>query len=766
MKAVILAGGKGSRLRPITCNLPKPMTRLCGRPMLEYTLELLKKHGVTNAVMTLGYMPHLITEHFEDKHFCGIELAFSHEDSPLGTAGSVRKAADFNEDFIVISGDAMTDFDLTAAVEFHRKNNSDATLIVKKVADPREYGLVKMNENGKITGFIEKPDYSQSDSEFANTGIYILSERVLQMIPKNKKCDFASDIFPKMLKEGKRLYAFEADGYWCDIGDISTYLSCQTDMLTGKVNCNINCTNTPEYPTVTIIQPSYIGRDVTFGENCVIGPNCVIDDHSYIGNGAKIKNSVLLEGAAVSEGTHVSGAVICSGALMKRKSSAFELCVIGANTVIGENSQIKPNVRIWPEKHIDEGQIIKCNVKYGDCISRACDGEAVCGETLVDITPEFCARLGAAVASLKDAERICVGYSGAKAGKILKDAFVSGAASTGASVWDIGNSFGAVCSFAQNFTGIRYGVFIESGAYTFIRITDYSGLPTERKTERELSGIIRQGDFKKCVWSEVKDIEDAGGMLTLYCRELIALAPRGLEGFRVKIESEDKISGEVLSKIFSDLGCEEGADFIFKITESGKKLEIIHDEIHIDSCKALLLASMEEFENGKAVAVSDEMPTIFDETAQKLGGRFVRYIPSNADDSDHEARTIGKNMLFVRDGLMSAIKILDYLKKNDISLHDILVKLPTFSVVNDEIFIDRSPGEVVSALKMLPNSYEKGKIGVYFDFESGTGRVFSDKKGKKLRIMTEAVNMETAGEICGQIKSLIVNTLDRAPINR
>lgn len=406
----------------------------------------------------------------------------------------------------------MTDIDLSAALEFHRNNNADATLIVKKVDDPREYGLVNADKDGKITGFIEKPDYSQADSEFANTGIYILSERVLRMIPKNQNCDFAADIFPRMLQNGSRLFAYKADGYWCDIGDISTYLSCQADMLTGKVKCEIKNNNIPQYPTVKILQPSYIGKDVTFGRDCVIGPNSVIDDCCYIGDGAKIKNSVLLEGAVVGESADVSGAIICSGASVKKKARIFERCVIGSDTVIGEMSQIKPNVKIWPEKHIADGDTVKCNIKYGDCVSKVCDGDVICGETLIDITPEFCVRLGAAAASMKKGNKLCVGYSGGKTAKFLKEAFTAGAASAGAQIWDIGESFAALCSFTQSFAGIEYGFFIESLSNTSIRMTACCGLPADRKAEREFMGILQQGSHKRCIWTDVRDLEDASGM--------------------------------------------------------------------------------------------------------------------------------------------------------------------------------------------------------------------------------------------------------------
>lgn len=226
MKAVIMAGGEGTRLRPLTCNMPKPLAPLCGKPVAFYILELLKKHGFTEAVFTLRYQGEKLEESFDGSSYRGTELSFQYEKTPLGTAGSVKSAAG-DEEVLVISGDAMCDFDLTAAVDFHRRKNSPATIIVKKVSDPREYGLVQTDEEGRITGFLEKPSYEGCVTDLANTGVYILSKEVMEGISRDRPLDFAKDVFPKLLRENVPLCAYKETGYWCDIGDFAGYLSCR-----------------------------------------------------------------------------------------------------------------------------------------------------------------------------------------------------------------------------------------------------------------------------------------------------------------------------------------------------------------------------------------------------------------------------------------------------------------------------------------------------------------------------------------------------------
>lgn len=208
MKAIIMAGGKGMRLRPLTLKVPKPLQPLLNRPIIFYILDLIKDNGIDEAVLTLGYRGEMIQNELLD--YEGIELDFSFEETPLGTAGGVLKAAmGYDGDVIVISGDAMCDFELAAAIKFHYDNQSDATIIAKKVDDPREYGLICADDSGRITSFLEKPSYADCITDLANTGIYILSQKALSLIPKDNVCDFAQDIFPQMLSRDMRLYCYE-----------------------------------------------------------------------------------------------------------------------------------------------------------------------------------------------------------------------------------------------------------------------------------------------------------------------------------------------------------------------------------------------------------------------------------------------------------------------------------------------------------------------------------------------------------------------------
>ena len=234
MKAIIMAGGEGSRLRPLTCTMPKPMAPVMNLPVMEHIIDLLKKHSITDIGVTLMYMPECITNYFGDGSAFGVKLTYFTEDTPMGTAGSVKAAEEFlSDDFIVISGDALCDIDLSRAIAFHYEKGAEATLVLSPKDIPLEYGVVVTDDNGKIERFLEKPVWSQVFSDTVNTGIYVLNKKVLGYIEKSP-CDFSKDVFTKMLEDKKALYGFVTDGYWCDIGGLDAYRHCHYDILIKK----------------------------------------------------------------------------------------------------------------------------------------------------------------------------------------------------------------------------------------------------------------------------------------------------------------------------------------------------------------------------------------------------------------------------------------------------------------------------------------------------------------------------------------------------
>ena len=375
MKAIIMAGGEGSRLRPMTCDCPKPMLPLLGRPVMAYALDLLRRHGVQEAGVTLMYLPRRVSDCFGDGTQAGMHLRYFVEDKPLGTAGSVALAREFlDETFFVLSGDGVTDCDLSAALRFHREKGALATMVLRHVENPLEYGVVSADHEGRVIRFVEKPGWSEVSADTVNTGIYILEPRALSYIPPDQSFDFGKDLFPLLLEKGEPLYAFIMDGYWCDIGDAQSFLRAHADALDGRIRLPmparpgaVNRMPGARIDRSAVLEgPCYIGRDVQIGPGARIGAYTVLGDGCRVGAYASIKRSVLLSGVDVQEHAQVRGAVVMEQAVLGPGSSLFEECVLGSRTQLGAGASAVSGVRIWPDKRIPEDVHVEKNVVWGD----------------------------------------------------------------------------------------------------------------------------------------------------------------------------------------------------------------------------------------------------------------------------------------------------------------------------------------------------------------------------------------------------------------
>src|SRR6478672_9507491 len=235
-----MAGGEGSRLRPLTSNQPKPMMPLVNRPMMEHIVGLLRRHGFEEIVVTLAFMPNAIRTYFGDGSEFGVRMVYATEEQPLGTAGSVRNAMDeLDERFLVISGDVLTDIDLQKIVAFHDERKAKATIGLVAVENPLEFGIVITREDGTIERFLEKPTWGQVFSDTINTGIFVLEPEIFDYIPAGQAVDFSSDVFPKLLSDGKPIFGSVAEGYWEDVGTVEAYVRAHKDSLDGKVDIDI-----------------------------------------------------------------------------------------------------------------------------------------------------------------------------------------------------------------------------------------------------------------------------------------------------------------------------------------------------------------------------------------------------------------------------------------------------------------------------------------------------------------------------------------------
>ena len=339
MKAVVMAGGEGSRLRPLTSRLPKPLVPVAGTPCIEHILRLLRDHGIFDVVITLAYLGSEIRNRLGDGADLDMNVEYVVEDRPLGTAGSVRNAKHLLDDtFLVISGDALTDIDLTSVIKQHAERGAHATIVLKSVPNPLDYGVVITDDEGNVKRFLEKPSWGEVFSDQANTGIYVIEPSVLGYIDEGAVADWSQDVFPTMLRRKKPLIGVVSDEYWCDIGSIQSYIQANWDALDGKVRChipgrregNVWIGEGVEFGIgVQIDGPAFIGDEVKLKAQAHLNDHVIIDRYATVDDNAKVSNSIVWPHSYIGELTRLRQAIVCRNVTIKNSTLLEENSVVG-----------------------------------------------------------------------------------------------------------------------------------------------------------------------------------------------------------------------------------------------------------------------------------------------------------------------------------------------------------------------------------------------------------------------------------------------------
>jgi len=340
MKAMVLAAGAGTRLRPLTYETPKPMVPVLNRPVLHHVLNNLLRHGIKDVMMNLHAHGEQIRGYCGDGSRWSLNVQYSREPKLLGTAGSIKKVEKFFSDgpFVVLSGDGLSDIDITALYAFHKKRKSLATMVLKPIDARFDYGVTMTNKSGRITGFLEKPSWSDVFSNKVNTGIYLFEPEVFRHIPPNQVYDFGHQLWPKLLKMGKPIYAYEMDGYWCDVGNLAEYRKSQLDALDGKVHIGIPGQQVRKgvwvergsfiHPKAVLRAPCLIGKGSTIKEGAQIGPYTVVGDRAVISSQAVLKNCILFDNVTVGKNVHLSNCILGANGNVQENITVYEAAVI------------------------------------------------------------------------------------------------------------------------------------------------------------------------------------------------------------------------------------------------------------------------------------------------------------------------------------------------------------------------------------------------------------------------------------------------------
>lgn len=444
-----MAGGFGSRLRPLTINLPKPMVPLMNKPMMGHIVNLLKEHGMKDITSLLFFQPDAITSYFGDGNAFGVRMHYTRAEADYGTAGSVRNATEqygIKERILIISGDVLTDFDLSEAIAFHEKKKALATIVLTRVKSPLQFGVVITEEDGRVARFLEKPSWGEVFSDTINTGIYILEPEAFERIPYRREFDFSKDLFPLLLEENAGLYGYIASGYWRDIGNLIEYHEAHLDALGGRVQVQtsgIRHQNAMIDEGAVVDGVEFFGQNV-IGKNVKIAPgtkllNSVIGNDTVIAGGAMIEDTVLWDNITVGELAYFNHAVICSNSTIGAEAKIHEHVFMGERCQIGEKAEIMPNVKLWPQKQVESGAILHTSLVLEDRWSKALfTNSRISGASNIEITPEFTAKVGASLGALVGmGQYVVISRDSDPGSRVISRALTSGLMSAGVNVRDL-----------------------------------------------------------------------------------------------------------------------------------------------------------------------------------------------------------------------------------------------------------------------------------------------------------------------------------------
>ena len=756
-----MAGGEGTRLRPLSLGSPKPMTPLLGRPVMEHIIGLLRNHGVDDICVTLCYKPQGVMDYFGSGDRLGVRLTYFIEDEPLGTAGSVKACMPHigAEDFLVISGDCVCDLDLTALVRFHREREAAATLGLYRHKTPLEYGLVLTDGEGRVERFVEKPAWGQVFTDQINTGIYVLSPAAMERVPGETAWDFGKDLFPALLREGAGLYGLPLEGYWCDMGDCKAYLDCTCDALSGKVRLDMGLPRLeagvwsaqPLPPGLNLVPPCWIGPGVRLGEGCLIGPHTVLDQGAAVGERSMVQRSILLENAAAGPRATLYGAVLCRDASARKGTVLNEGAVLGENALAEEGATLLERVKLWPGQTAPAGCRLARSVTSGSQkgVLRFGDSGVIRGALGEDMGPEALLTLG----SILGAEgRVGVGCSPTPGAGMLARAAAVGAAAAGSEVLTHSLTSPVQGAGAAAFHRLPVSLFVEeSGGAIFLHLFDRDGLPLGRARERKLEHALLQGEVRRTRGDKVGRLRLLDMSQEQWARHVVeeaGLRRPALRRLTVAVgdaSPEDRALGSALSALGCKLEKEWRPGLVAFHARRGGFSLTAQDErgAVVDAGQLLGVLALIEMENGTGkVAVPAGASAAVELVAAGYGGTVLRL-----DRDGDQASALYAAQPWLRQAPAAAVRVCARMAVSGQKLEALVAKTPRFSSWRREVPLTADRGQVMQA---LARESARQPAGEGLRLRTGSGWVYLTPIARRsaLRVIAEGPDLELAAELC------------------
>ena len=775
MKAIILAGGEGTRLRPISMGMAKTMVPILGRPVLEHLLRLLCKHGITEVCVALDGRQQGIREYFGNGENFGVRIRYCTEEVPMGTAGAVKNCAEWigGEGVLVIGGDSVCDLDLSEAMEFHRDRQALATIVISSHPKPLEYGMVLTDGQGRVERFLEKPAWGQVVTNMVNTGIYILSPAILDRIPEGEERDFGKDVFPALMESGEQLYACAPEGYWRDMGDCESYLECVADALSGKVKLEYGLEQRapgvwsaePIPKGVSVVPPCWVGPGVHVGNGSLIGPHVVLEAGSNIGERSLVQRSVLM-GAQVGDRATLYGTILCKGARAGNETVLNEGVVLGDRARAEDRAVLMERVRLWPGRTAGKGERLSHSVTGGGQLGpvRFGDGGVIRGVLGEDIGPESMLVLGRA---LSGEGKVALGCFGGPGAQMLLRSAVSGITAGGGTALYHGMECAAQTAWLGESYQMPVSLFIEQdGERVYLHLFDSWGLPLVRGRERKLEHALLQGGGAGVEGTKIGRCEHLPTTMGDYARDAARRASlrRGkIRTVRVAVMGEEP-ENRAMRMVLEELGCQVSGQWrqgvpAFTASHGGLRLSARDESGAMLSPQQLLaMVALVEMENGGGrLAVPDDASA----AVELIAAGFDREVLRIGKGGD-EARKLYRTLPWLRDAAFAAARLCARMAVTGERLEQLAAKTPRLVSWKREVPLSRDRGEVMRELAIQAGKDALAGEGLRLRSRGGWIYLAPLARRSALKVVVEGPDLELAAELCDFYAGQVAK-LDRKP---
>jgi mannose-1-phosphate guanylyltransferase/phosphomannomutase len=804
------------------------MAPVMNTPMLEHIINLIKKHGITDITMMLYFQPDVITGYFRDGSDFGVKISYLTSESDLGTAGCITLAKEQmkDDDFIIVSGDVLTNFNLSEALEFHKKNNAIGTIVLTKTTDPLRYGIVITEKDGRVKRLLEKPSWGEVFSDTINTGIYVFSPDVFKYIPMGVDFDFSKQLFPALLEHKERLFGFTGEGYWKDIGTLAEYRQVHEDILNGEIDCDIKGERKGKIgrdvwvgkdvkisPKAKLKDSVVMGNNVTIEEGAEIA-NSVIGDNVYIDSGAKIVRSIIWNNNVIEKEVDIKEAVIGNNNKIRYKAYIGVGAVISDNCFVGKESVIKPEVKLWPNKIVDDFSVVSSSLIHGERWSnRLFDIYGITSMANIELTPEIGAKIGAAYGStLKKGSYVLVSRDYHRTSFMLERAIMAGILSAGVNIYDFRIMPLPVTKFVAKSLKVAGGLHIRKSPYDEkmidIKFFDADGMDIGLSQEKSIEnsffreeyrradndsvgvisyppraieyykeGFMKAVDFEKIKKRRFRVIIDYSfsNALNIFptilgelgC-EVIALNAyndeKRLTRTGEKFEESLEKMGEMVKTLKADAGImiDAGAQKIFIIDDSGR---VLADDDALLVMSKLFLAS----NKGATIAVPVNVAAVVDRTIVADGGKAVRVGTSyrammtaaNSKKADFVMEEKGGYIFSsfqpTFDAMMSTVKFLEYLADYGKPLSTLVETIPSYIKIVDSVVVPwEKRGHVMKELVALKdNNTDEDIEGIQFKDGDSRVLIIPDNDRPIFQIYVEAKTRQSAKSLLEKHKKFL-----------